>query len=296
MRVLVTGAGGLLGGRLATLLAASHEVVAARHTSPVPSGLPEVLLDLLSPASLEGAIEAVRPDVLVHSAALADADLCEREPDLAERCNVAACEVLARACRRRGVRLIALSTDLVLRGDRAFAGEGDETGGSLVYARTKLRGEEAVLDEAPGSAVLRVALIHGRGHGPRATASEAAAWRLARGDRLRLFIDQFRTPVDAESVASAIVRLLEGDGRGRYHLGGLERLSRYHLGLGVACLLGLPSHLIEATTQAVSPMGVRRPADCSLDSGRAQRELGWRPRPLDSGILEGRRRPEGAAG
>jgi dTDP-4-dehydrorhamnose reductase len=289
VRILVTGASGLLGGRLAALLAASHEVIAMRHRAPVPEGLREVAGDLLDTPSLDGAVEAARADVVVHAAAEADADRCQADPDRARRCNVDATVALARACRARGARLIAVSTDLVLPGDRAMTAEDSAATPILVYGQTKLEAEEVVLAEAPGSAVLRIALVLGRGFGPRSTASEAIAAQVAAGRRLRLFTDQYRTPVDPESIADAILRLLERSFSGRLHLGGSERLSRYELGMRVARVLGLETRGIEAARQAEEAPGVRRPVDTSLDTTRARRELGWVPRPLDDAIRESRR-------
>jgi len=288
-RVLVTGASGLLGGRLAELLAAHHDVVATRHHAPVPAGLPAVDFDLLSTASLSAAIAGTRPDVVVHSAALADADRCQAEPGLAHRANVEASAELAHLCHARGARLIAISTDLVASGERAWMGEDDAAEPRLVYGRTKLAGEVAVLAAAPDATVVRVALVLGRGFGPRATASEAIAWALVSGRRLALFTDQFRTPIDAASVADALLRLIERPLTGRFHLGGPERLSRHELGLRVARVLGLPDSGIEATTQAALPRGAPRPADASLDSRRARAELDWAPRALDDAIRDARR-------
>ena len=262
-------------------------VVAARHASPPPENLPEVSLDLRSAASIEAAFDRARPDAVVHAAALG-VDACEADPAAAEAMHVRVPEALARRCRRRSLRLLALSTDLVLPGDRPFSREADPAGALLEYGRTKLLGEQAVLGADPGAAVLRVALVHGRGHRPGGTASEAIAWALRAGRTLRLFTDQYRTPVDAESVAAAVAALLRRGGNGLYHVGGPERLSRYDLGLRVARLLGLPAHLLQGVTQAEHTPGAPRPLDTSLDCGRARRELGWTPRELDIGIREGR--------
>ena len=135
-RVLVTGASGLLGGRLAQLLAATHDVTALRHRSPTPEGLPVVEADLLAPASLALAVERARPDAIVHSAALADVDACEADPERARLSNVAASAFLARLSHAHGIRLVALSTDLVLTGERAWSTEDARPAPSLVYART----------------------------------------------------------------------------------------------------------------------------------------------------------------
>jgi dTDP-4-dehydrorhamnose reductase len=277
----------MVGGRLAALLSRSHDVVAGVRHHPAPSGLATVPVDLQQPASFAAALDRAAPDVVVHSAALPDVDRCEREPALAWMCNVDAPAALVRLCRARGIRFIALSTDLVFAGDRPFLTEAEAPRPTLAYGRTKLAAEEAVLGEDPTAAILRLALVHGRGHGVRATATESIAWALRAGRPVRLFTDQVRTPVDAESVADAIGRILAGGHSGRFHLGGPERVTRYELGLRVASLLGLPARAIEAVRQADLPLRPR-PADVSLDHARARDLLGWQPRALEAGIREGR--------
>lgn len=291
MRVLVTGAGGLVGGELALRLSGGHRVIAAEHRAPAPPQLERVPLDLEDPASIERAIEAARPDAVVHSAGMADADACERDPARADRLNVAASAALAAACRRRGIQLAALSTDLVFGGDRGLVDESCPARPILAYGRAKLLAEEAVLGEAPGSAVLRVALVSGRGHGPRGSATESIAWALRVGRALRLFTDQFRTPVDTGSLADALERVLQRGAAGRFHVGGPERLSRHALGLRVAGVLGLDPALVGAVRQADQPIGYPRPPDVSLDSSRAERELDWRPASLVEAIRAGRPGP-----
>jgi len=290
-RVLVTGAAGLLGGRVAALLAERFQVHAARHRSAPPSGMATIDLDLLDAASLACALEQARPDAVVHCAAEGNVDRCEREPGPAQRINAEATADLARTCRARGLRLVAFSTDLVLGGDRALADEEVPPAPSLVYGRTKLAGEEAVLAEAPDAAVLRVALVAGRGHGPKATSTESVAWALRAGRPVRLYTDQVRTPVDSFSVADAVARALERPAAGRFHIGGPERLTRLELGLRVASVLGLPEEGIAAVTRDEMPQDGRRPGDTSLDSGRARRALGWEPRALADAIRDGRPGP-----
>jgi len=292
IRVLVTGAAGLLGGRVAALVARRFDVVAARHRAAPPAGLAEVELDLLDPASLARALERSRADAVVHCAAQSNPDRSEAEPEPARRLNAEGTAELARACHRRGLRLVALSTDLVFAGDRSFVREEDATGPPLVYGRTKLDGEVAALAEAPDTAVLRVALVAGRGHGTKGTSTESVAWALHAGRPLRLYTDQIRTPVDSASVADAVVRALERPVCGRFHLGGPERVSRYELGLRVAAVMGLSADAIAPVTTAEMPQVGRRPLDTSFDSSRARRELGWEPRGLDEAIRDGRPAPD----
>ena len=288
MRVLVTGAGGLLGGRIAALLAQrGHDVLGACRRTPPDPGLPSVSIELTDPDALEALLDREPPAAVVHCA-VAQAGQCLEQPELAEEVNGRLPGRLGALCRARRIRVIGLSTDLVLSGDRAFSDES-QAGPLSHYGRTKLAGEDALLAADPSAAVARVPLVVGRGHGPRSTASEGVARGLREGRRPRLFTDEFRTPVDPESVTAALGLLLERGGTGRFHLGGPERLSRYDLGIRTARALGLSPDGIEAALQADHTGPEPRAADTSRDSGRARRERGWEPRPLDEVLAESRR-------
>jgi len=90
----------------------------------------------------------------------------------------------------------------------------------------------------------------------------------------------------------ALTVLLTGDQPGRFHLGGPERVSRHELGLRVAAAHGLRTDTIEAVPDAAVPGPAPRPPDVTLDSGRARRELGYEPRPLDEMIRGDRPGPD----
>jgi len=291
MRVLVTGASGMLGGRLAQLLAKRFDVVAACHQSAVPVGLERVSMDLESAESVEQAFVASKPQAVLHAGAWAFTDLCERDPDKARRINVDGSQAVARACAERDLRVVAISTDLVFPGTRAWSDEAQSTAPVMMYGVTKLQGEEAALAAAPRAVVARVPLIVGRGYGARSTATEAVGWALRAGRPLTLFTDQFRTPADAESVVEALAVLLTGTQTGRFHLGGSERVSRHELGVRVARVHGLPTDGIAAVPQDSVPAAAPRAADVSMDSSRARRELGYKPRALDEMIADDRTGP-----
>jgi dTDP-4-dehydrorhamnose reductase len=295
MKLLVIGASGLLGGRLAKIFSEQFDVVASRHRSAVVTGLASVGLDVEYASSVEKALKSTRADAVLHAAALASTEACEQEPDRARRVNVDGSEMVARACAARGVRLVAISTDLVFDGSARDVDESHRAAPLMVYGRTKLDAEQAVLTAHPRSAIARVALMIGRGFGPRGTASEAIAWDLKAGRRPALFTDEYRTPVDAESLAPALAALLSGTQTGRFHFGGPERISRYELGRRVARSLGLDENGIDAVKQSDRPSAAPRPADVSLDSSRARRELGYKPRPLEESLRDGRAEPDATA-
>jgi len=298
MRVIVTGAGGLLGGRLAVLLGRrAFDVLALHRHTPPPPGLRHLVLEMTDTDALRRALDAERPDALVHAAALGRVEACEARPGEADAVNSRLPGTLGRLCHARGIRFVTLSTDLVFRGDRPSMREEDPPRPLSLYGRTKLLGEEAALAGCPSAAVVRVALVLGRGYGLRGTASETVAWALGAGRPIRLFMDEYRSPVDAESVSEAVSRLLVRPSvAGRFHLGGPERLSRLELGLRVARVLGLRAEWIVAGAQSDHDGPDRRAADVSLDSTRARHELGWEPRPIDESLREGRIAPDESPG
>ena len=295
MRLLLTGAGGLLGGELARLLAARHALTALVGRRPAAPGVDARRADLTEPAALAGLLDELRPEAVVHAAALGDPDACERDPGRASLVNSLACGELARLCRARGCRLLLLSTDLVFDGSRPWAREDTPARPLQAYGRSKLEGERLALEAWPETAVVRSALVYGRGHGGRGSASESVAWALAAGRPARLFEDQFRTPVDAASLADLLERLLQRGGRGLFHAGGPERLSRLDLGRRVVRALGLDPALLVPMRQGDLP-GAARPADVSLDSTRARAELGWEPRAVDEALRDQRPGPEATSG
>jgi dTDP-4-dehydrorhamnose reductase len=227
--------------------------------------------------------------VVLHCAALADADACERDPRRALALNVGATEALVEACARAGARLAFVSTDLVFGAepDPAPRREDSPARPLSVYGRSKLAGEEVVL-RVPGNAAFRVALVTGRGHGPRGSATEAVAWALGAGRSLRLFEDQYRTPVDPRSLARLFAAWAESAHGGLFHAGGPERVSRLELGRRVAATLGLAAQRIEAVGQDDVPALAARPKQAAMESGRAQRLFDWAPEPLAAAIRAGR--------
>jgi dTDP-4-dehydrorhamnose reductase len=276
----------LLGGRLASLLGGDFELIAGFRESPAPEGLRHERIDLSS-EGLAALLDRLRPDAIVHAAAIADPDRCEADPASARRANVEAALALGRWCNGSGAHLVFFSTDLVFPGDRPLSRENDPPGPILLYGRTKLEAETALLPR-PGTTVVRCALVAGRGHGPRKTATEAIAAALREGRPMKLYTDQFRTPVDPQSVAEAVRQVLVRRTGGLFHLGGPDRVSRFDLGRRVARAFSLPEDLLVPVSSAEYPPKAPRPLDVSLDSARAREVLSWRPRPLDTVILESR--------
>lgn len=280
--LLLTGATGFLGRRLAPDLAASWTVIRAARGAEGPDSLP---LDLEDPEAVRRAFDRVRPSAVVHAAAMARPDDCERDPERARRVNVDATRLIAELCGRSGARLVHLSTDLVFDGEKGWYGEDDAPNPISVYGRVKLAAEEAALAAAPGACALRVASVYGRPLGTSGCFVDELRAALSRGEPIGAFVDQWRSPTAGDRLGGVILRLLaDPDLEGVYHWGGAERVTRFESALALCRAFGFDEALVRPTRAADARVPAPRPRDSSLDSGRLSAALGLAPTTLAEGF------------
>jgi dTDP-4-dehydrorhamnose reductase len=287
--LLVTGAAGFLGRRLCEQAAAGWSVVGLGRR-PAPADFRWIRADLGAEGAAASALDEARPQAVIHAAANARTNDCQRDPEAARRDNALASAALAAACAQRGVAMIHCSTDLVFDGLRpgGMYREDDPTGPVNVYGQTKLEAEQRVREAHREAIVCRLPLLVGLGR--RGASAFLDAWldQMRRGEPLTLFADEYRTPLAVEDAAAGLLLVLERAPEARrlgglLHLGGPQRLNRYELGLLIRGAFARAQPVGEAALiaglQADVPMAAPRAADVSLDSTRAG-TLGFAPRPM----------------
>lgn len=278
-RILITGAGGFLGHNLVRGLCARHEVFSGfRSTAPDAKEPTPVELDITKAAEVRKQISEIRPDLVVHSAAMSQPDECEREPVRAHDVIVCGTRNVASACREFEARMVHISTDLVFDGTRGWYREEDEVNGISVYANAKIEAERSVLSIDPDGIILRVALLFGIGSPshPGSLVRILRDWRSGRS--LTFYSDQYRTPAYAQQVVEVVDRLTEQPlVKGILHLGGADRVSRYEFAVGVAGIAGIDIRMVRSGRMSDMPSSAPRGADCSLVSEKICSELGVRP-------------------
>ena len=274
--VLLTGAGGLLGSKLAPLLASKgYEVVAVyrEHSPPAISGVKPVRLDITDWVRLEDLILKTRPSIIIHAAAYTDVDGCERYRERAWRTNVEATRSIVRVARVVNSHIIYVSTDYVFDGEKGMYRETDTPNPLNYYGLTKLVAEEIVKSSDLLYTVVRTSAIYGVG-GSKKSFAEYIAERLRRGEKVRALIDQYVSPTHNALLAEAITEIVEMRPLGVLHVAG-PRMSRYEFAIKVAKSLGLDEELIEPATleEFKAQWLARRPRDSSLDTTRARNML-----------------------
>jgi len=269
MRVLITGGGGLLGGELIRSAPAGVGIVATMRTSPV-SGAPAVRIDLADSGAVDRLLARERPDLVVHTAY----GTANPENDILH-----ATRSVAESSARHGTRLIHLSTDALLDGERAPYDESAEPDPVHDYGRWKARAELMVREAVSDAAVVRTSLI--TRFEPPDRGTEWVVRALREGTRITLFTDEIRCPIAVEDLAAQIweiAALPAGDAAGVWNLAGPESINRYDLGVLAARVAGLdPAGLARGLSVG---SGQRRPRDLTLRTPRADAALSVRARPI----------------
>jgi len=236
-------------------------------------GIETSTVHLESLNSLTSELDAIEPQLVIHSAGLASVETCEANPDLAQHINVDLATNVARACARIDLPLVHVSTDHLFSGDDPLVDEGHPTAPVNVYGRTKAEAEVRVLDAH--SAVL-VARTNFFGWGPRyrSSFSDVIVRSLSAGQEIPLFRDVYYTPILIETLAMRVDELVGMGASGIFHVAGDNRISKYEFGLEVAKQFELDSSLIKSTTLTDRSGLVRRPHDMSLSNQKASALLG----------------------
>ncbi len=272
MRILITGASGLLGVNLALEAARDHIVIGqinALHLNNAPfeqrSG------DLLKPNAVEELVESSQPDWVIHCAALADIDTCEKNPELAERLNASLPARFAKACKNKA-KLIYISTDAVFDGTKEEYFETDAPNPLSVYARTKLSGEQAVMDHDPDAIIARINLFGWSLFGTRSLA-EWFFYNLQAGKQVKGFTDVFFCTQLVNDLAGVFLQMLGENLSGLYHVVGADCVSKYDFALEIAKRMNIPDVMV--TPVRVQDFGLQasRSNKLNLNTSKLRKDI-----------------------
>ncbi len=274
MRILITGASGLLGLNLALETTSRHTVFGTVSQHVIKTDAFEVIqTDLLVPGAVERLLDLAQPDWVIHCAALANLDACEADPLLAQQLNTDLPRTLASHVARSGARLVHVSTDSVFDGWLGNYSEEDSPTPVGVYSRTKLDGELAVAEADPTAIIARVNLFGWSQSGNRSLA-EFFFNNLSQGNQVMGFTDVCFCPLLANDLADIFVRMLERGLSGLYHVVSSESLSKYDFGIRLAHRFDLDTSLINPTSIAKAGLKAVRSPNLSLRSDKLAHELG----------------------
>ncbi len=283
MRLLVTGANGLVGSRLVRLLASrGHEVFGLGRGAQRAADFGTakyVSVELADHDALAQALREIRADVVINCAAMTDVDGCERDASGAWAANVDAVATLARSARELDTHLVHVSTDYVFDGDAGPYDVDAIPNPRGVYAISKHAGEEAVRALCPKGrwTIARTAVVYGW---PSTGKNNFGSWlidALGSGKTVKLFADQWVSPSHAGNVAEMLAELAERRMAGTWHTSGADVVDRVTFGKLLCERFGFDPALITPSRMADVNLPSPRPAKSGLIVTHTMEALSAKP-------------------
>ena len=277
MKLLITGASGLYGSKLAQMALAKNIEVYSSAIQGLSVYGSFVKLDISGKEQVEEAFKTIKPDVVVHAATLTDVDKCELNKELAWKVNVEGTRNIVEAAKNAGSFLVYISTDYVFSGDKGNYKETDKPGPINYYGLTKLKAEEIVQTQKEYF-IGRPSVIYGST--PAAGKVNFALWlieTLRKGERVKIVTDQWNTPTLNTNLAEITLEVIERRVTGIYHTCGATRVSRLEFAEQIAEAFGLDTGLIDKVPSSQFTWPAKRPMDSSLDTSKAQKTLQKKP-------------------
>lgn len=282
-RLLITGASGFLGPYLCRAATQKYHVFGASHKNRIPGeNIQSVSADLCDEESLAKIFNQVKPDAVIHAAAMSMPNQCQDSPFQSQKINVSASLSIAAICRDRDLPMVFISTDLVFDGKKGNYSETDPVSPVSLYGEQKVRAETGILNRLPDAVICRMPLMFGDACGCGKSFIQPMIRAFQNSEVLNLFTDEFRTPVSGACAAKGILLALE-ENAGIVHLGGKERVSRYDFGVFLAETGHFNKRLIVPKRQKEIKFSAPRPADVSLNSSKAF-TLGYAPADIRSAL------------
>jgi dTDP-4-dehydrorhamnose reductase len=299
MRILVTGANGLLGSRLVRVLLSQGHIVLATGRGALRAQFGNAAfesVDLSDRNQLLTSCERFRPEVIVNTAGMTDVDGCERDPQGAYAANVLGVVTLCEGAVKNQAHLVHVSTDYVFDGERGNYGVHDLPNPQGVYALTKHLGEQTIKALMPRDTwtIARTAVVFGW---PSAGKPNFGSWllqTLRQQKPVKLFTDQHVSPSSAVNVAAMLAELATRRLSGIFHTAGAEAVNRLQFGERLCRHFGLDASLLEPSMLATAKLLSPRPKLSSLDVSLTASTLNAQPLSLDQSLELFKQECEGA--
>jgi len=285
LRILVTGASGLLGTKICQLgICKGFEVYSGYKQNKPQIGIPQQL-DLSQRNKIGKIFDKIQPEAVVHAAAMTNVDKCELEKRLSWRINAEGTQTIVKVCKKHRSFMVYVSTDYVFDGDRGMYTESDQVNPINYYGLTKLMGEESVRNIIRQACIARTSVIYSSI--PATGKTNFALWlldKLRKREKVQIVTDQTNSPTLNTNLAEMILEILERELCGTYHLAGGTRLNRYQFAITLAKIFDLDTSLIDPCTSDEISWIAKRPKDSSLNVEKAMQTLESKPMVIDEAM------------
>jgi dTDP-4-dehydrorhamnose reductase len=290
MKVLVTGANGLLGQKLVKLLLSKQgiEIIATSRGNSRIKELGQAQyssLDVTNKAEVINLFSELRPEVVIHTAAMTQVDDCELNQEDCKKANIEAVRNIIEGCRSVSAHLVHLSTDFIFDGTEGPLREEALPSPVNFYGETKLEAEKLIFDSGISWSIARTVLVYGIV--PGLSRSNIILWvkdSLEKEKTINVVDDQWRTPTLAEDLAQGCWLIAKNKVEGIFNISGNDMLTPYDMAQMVAEHFHLDKKYIKRANSTTFSQPAKRPAKTGFIIEKAENELGYKPHSFKQGI------------
>lgn len=296
IRVFITGSTGLLGTAL--IRAAQKRFILAGTYNKVAL-VPNVLckyykVDITRKKTVEAAIAAFKPDYVIHTAALATPDYCDKHPEEAHLTNVVGTQNVAEITAKHGAHFIFITTNGVYDGKKPPYNEASEVNPIDVYGKTKVAGEEFVRSNLEKYTIIRLITMYGWNN-PSERQNPVTWQNQILGENklpINMVNDMYNNFLFAEEAAEAILRAVEsGLNKETFNIAGSDCISRYDFSLAIAKTFGHDAAMITPVPLSFFNTLVPRPKNTCFVTTKMRTKLGCKPISVKQGLGRMKKNP-----
>ena len=257
MKILITGSDGFLGRKLFNTLSLEHEVYGT-HRQDAKDKI--FSLDITNNKKASELSSTIKPDILVHTAALVDIEKCEKEKELAYKINTEATQNLAGICKKLRIKMIYISTDYVFSDREKAYSINSQPDPINYYGETKLLGEDAIRNILDDYVVIRPTILYGfNSSEDKKNFVLNVVNKLSNNEGLTLDNKRIKYPLLIDDLAKIIDKLIKSKGTGIYHVSGPDAVTKYSWGRTIAKIFRLPEERVigKSLNETNRPYNVR---------------------------------------
>ncbi len=284
-KLLVLGGSGLVGSAFIDFAKNDYDIFFSYNKNEIKiPNTKSFKINLLNDNNkIETIIKNYNPDIVLHTVAHSNLDLCETDHYITDKLHIDLTQKIANVCVSINSKLIFLSTDAVFEGqlNKRYS-EEDITNPINYYGKTKLQAEKIVLDASLNNTVLRTSVIYGWHKKSRFT-----NWildYLKDGKQVDPFSDQINTPTLVDDLIKVILKIMDNNISGLYHAAGKTCLNRYEFAILLAKKFSYNLTLIHPVTKIEKKQDAPRPISTCLDSSKLENILNFSFSDISSGI------------
>ena len=275
-KVVITGSNGLLGQKLVKLFLSKltyeiHALSRGENRLHNKEGYTYYNIDLLVKPDLLKVLDQIRPDVIIHTAAMTNVDACEVQQEECDHMNIEVVENILSYCKGRAVYLVHLSTDFIFDGNKGDVYKEDDMAHPVnYYGLSKWKSEIMIEASKVDCAILRTILVYGLVDDH--DRSNIVLWvknSLENEKDIYVVTDQLRMPTYAEDLAEACWLAVESRAKGVYNVSSNELMSIYDIALSIADAFGLDKKYIHPVTTKDLSLPAKRPLSTGFDLNKS---------------------------